>query len=91
MIKIRNKVGKETAAVVAAAVRAVGPCRRVRGQLQLLSRKSSQVLRDGREARRVFVLSHQTVGHESARNAPSIEPGSPLPHVPPSGQVVGGC
>ena len=59
--------------------------------LQLLSRKSSQVLRDGREARRVFVLSHQTVGHESARNAPSIEPGSPLPHVPPSGQVVGGC
>ena len=43
------------------------------------------------EARRVFVLSHQTVDHESARNAPSIEPGSPLPHVPPSGQVVGGC
>ena len=57
----------------------------------VLSLKSSQVLRDGREARRVFVLSHQTVGHESARNAPSIEPGSPLPHVPPSGQVVGGC
>ena len=59
--------------------------------IMLLSRKSSQVLRDGREARRVFVPSHQTVGHESARNAPSIEPGSPLPHVPPSGQVVGGC
>ena len=44
--------------------------------LQLLSRKSSQDLRDGREARRVFVLSHQTAGHESARNAPLIEPGS---------------
>ena len=29
-----------------------------------------------REARCVFVLSHQTAGHESARNAPLIEPGS---------------
>ena len=35
MIKIRNKVGKEAAAVVAAAVRAVGPCRRVREQALL--------------------------------------------------------